>query len=278
MRVFALLIVLVIVVTLYVTGSAHQTRSSDFYTRTQEALQAKEYERAAKQRDADDVDSRLKAAEVAAKKAANDKSQKYLDSVEGGADGKSVAGRVMMNQQGADNKDMQGVAGVGGRVRDRGHKASTETQEEHEVEVELNAILKKSPSTSLNPPVYRWSLTFRTVIIFSKSYCPFSKKAKHILLDTYKITPAPYVVELDEHPFGAQLQATLGEMTGRRTVPNVLLMGKSIGGGDEIAELHQSNTLLDTVKSMGGTRITEVSLRSSSSSSSSSEMRRKRKV
>ncbi|KAF2661068.1 glutaredoxin [Lophiostoma macrostomum CBS 122681] len=260
MRVFALLVVLVVIITLYMTDSAHQTRSSDFYKKTQDLLQSKEYEKAAKQRDADDVDSRLKAAEEAAKKAANDKSQKYFDSVDGGADGKSVAGRVMMNQQDGDSKKMQGVAGVGGRPRDReGQKASKETQEEHEVEVELNAILKKSP-----------------IIIFSKTYCPYSKKAKHILLETYKITPPPYVVELDEHPFGPQLQATLGEMTGRKTVPNVLLMGKSIGGGDDIAALHESNTLLDTVKSMGGTRITEASLRGSSSSTS--EMRRKRMV
>jgi glutaredoxin len=39
-----------------------------------------------------------------------------------------------------------------------------------------------------------------TVIIFSKSYCPFSAKAKRILVEKYSIVPAPFVVELDQHP------------------------------------------------------------------------------
>lgn len=63
---------------------------------------------------------------------------------------------------------------------------------------------------------------------------------------------------------GALLQATLGDTTGRRTVPNVLLMGKSIGGGDDIVELHRTDKLLDTVKRMGGSRIVQASRRESS--------------
>lgn len=49
--------------------------------------------------------------------------------------------------------------------------------------------------------------------------------------------PAPYVVELDNHHHGTELQAHLGEITGRRTVPNILVNGKSIGGGDELRNL-----------------------------------------
>jgi hypothetical protein len=40
-------------------------------------------------------------------------------------------------------------------------QSEEETASEHEIEVEMNSILKKGP-----------------IIIFSKSYCPFSKKAK----------------------------------------------------------------------------------------------------
>lgn len=101
-------------------------------------------------------------------------------------------------------------------------------------------------------------LTVPLVIIFSKSYCPFSKRAKHILLEKYTITPAPYVVELDEHPLGVKLQDTLAQMTGRRTVPNVLVQGKSIGGGDDMQELDETDKLIETFKSLGGTRITDV--------------------
>ncbi|KAK8125122.1 monothiol glutaredoxin-7 [Apiospora kogelbergensis] len=106
------------------------------------------------------------------------------------------------------------------------------------VEATLNEILKKSP-----------------VIVFSKSYCPFSKRAKGVLLEKYTIDPAPYVVELDQHPMGKELQAKLGEMTGRSTVPNILVNGKSIGGGDEISELDARKTLIDKIKSIDNKRI-----------------------
>lgn len=99
-----------------------------------------------------------------------------------------------------------------------------------------------------------------TVIIFSKSYCPYSKKAKRILLEHYKITPAPFVVELDEHEIGPELQASLASSTGRRTVPNIMINGKSIGGGDDIQAMHEEGTLIDKVKSLGGKRIMEMSV------------------
>jgi hypothetical protein len=44
-------------------------------------------------------------------------------------------------------------------------------------------------------------------------------------------------------------------MTGRKTVPNVMVNGKSIGGSDDIAELDSRGTLIDKIKSMGGKRV-----------------------
>ena len=99
-----------------------------------------------------------------------------------------------------------------------------------------------------------------TVIVFSKSYCPFSAKAKRILLEKYTIVPAPYVVELDQHPLGRGLQDALAKSTGRRTVPNVLINGKSIGGGDDVEALDVDGALIDKVRSMGGKRIMEAKL------------------
>ena len=100
-----------------------------------------------------------------------------------------------------------------------------------------------------------------TVIIFSKSYCPFSAKAKRILLEKYSIVPAPYVVELDQHPLGSRLQASLEKTTGRKTVPNTLINGRSIGGGDDVEELDNDSKLIDKIKSMGGKRIMEAKLK-----------------
>ena len=66
------------------------------------------------------------------------------------------------------------------------------------------------------------------------------------------------MVELDEHKLGAGLQAALERTTGRRTVPNILINGKSIGGGDEVQELHDSDKLVSTISSMGGKRMTKI--------------------
>lgn len=96
------------------------------------------------------------------------------------------------------------------------------------------------------------------VIIFSKSYCPHSKRAKDILLGKYDIIPQPFVVELDHHPIGSLLQDKLGKMTGRRTVPNILVNGKSIGGGDDMADLHGSRELAAKLLSMGGKQMQKV--------------------
>lgn len=84
-------------------------------------------------------------------------------------------------------------------------------------------------------------------------------KAKHILLDGYTISPAPFVVELDKHPIGKEIQALLKETTGRGTVPNILVNGKSIGGGDDIAAMDQSDDLATRLREYGGKWVADVS-------------------
>ena len=80
-------------------------------------------------------------------------------------------------------------------------------------------------------------------------------------MDKYNIVPAPFVLELDEHPLGQELQGALEKTTSRRTVPNVLINGRSIGGGDDIEALDTSGELIDKIKKMGGKRIMEMKLR-----------------
>lgn len=154
---------------------------------------------------------------------------------------------------------------------------------------ELQAILKKSPSeffhslldTFLKCTTLTWIVK---VIIFSKSYCPYSKRAKALLLETYTISPTPYVVELDlmnkpiprrpqQHKLdqengeggdappptiGRKLQDLLASLTGRRTVPNIMINAQSLGGSDDIARMHADGTLADEIKKMGGKRIVSV--------------------
>lgn len=70
-------------------------------------------------------------------------------------------------------------------------------------------------------------------------------------MEKYSITPEPYVVELDLHPLGKQMQERLGKMTGRTTVPNIMINGRSIGGSDDIAAMDKNNELVDKIRSLG---------------------------
>jgi glutaredoxin len=281
-KVFGLLVFIGVVTLLFYTSSARQQRNSlsgDFYAKTKNALDNKqtqgkgEIAQAQGLRNAEDeelakqMQERLKNAAKSAKDAANAKAPKpdppsqivgVGSAAEGAGGERSVAGRKKM---GGGDKGTQEVV-------------KEESKEDSDIKAELNSILKKSTSTfsilntcpsseALNPGFMRERelICLRVVIIFSKSYCPHSKRAKEILLDKYSIDPAPFVVELDQHPLGAKLQARLAELTGRKTVPNVLINGLSIGGGDDVAELDSKKTLIDKVKELGGSKILSAELK-----------------
>ncbi|KAL2398006.1 hypothetical protein ABEF95_000911 [Exophiala dermatitidis] len=196
-----------------------------------------------------------------------DKQKQFYDSVPGGPsdnDEISVAGRKHMPKpkypvtSGTTSSKDGGVEEAtlkgNGKVEDEGESMARE---------ELQSILTKSP-----------------IVIFSKSYCPYSKRAKALLLETYTITPAPYVVELDlmtkripkphagdddddddntpAPTLGRKVQDLLASLTGRRTVPNIMINSQSLGGSDDIAHLHSEGRLEEEIKKMGGKRIVSV--------------------
>ncbi|KAH9823679.1 Glutaredoxin [Teratosphaeria destructans] len=279
MRVTGLVALLTVFVIFYITHGARSTYNSQFYTRTVEALKTRQDAQARQdmiEKEKSQLDrvkqlQREHNAAVSAKASEETATAK----VDGGAGRAAVAGANDQKPLAADVKDAiddgnvvpvagrrtmkdssqkivktrptgdsnDGVAKVG-NVDARPTKPSSltdsepETEEEHEVEVELDTILKKGP-----------------IIVFSKSYCRFSKKAKHILQDLYTIKPPPYVVELDQHPLGPGLQHALQRSTLRRTVPNILVNGKSIGGGDDIEALHNNGELIEKITSMVGKRV-----------------------
>ncbi|KAJ1972125.1 hypothetical protein H4R34_005515 [Dimargaris verticillata] len=69
------------------------------------------------------------------------------------------------------------------------------------------------------------------VMVFSKSYCPYCRRAKGAL-DDLKV--AYNALELDMTNDGSDLQAALKELTGQRTVPNIFIHQKHIGGCDDL--------------------------------------------
>lgn len=191
-----LLAVLATLTILYITQGPSNTYSSPFYQRTVAAIQTRHDTEA---RDAIIAEEKTRADRVARiqeehEKAMGETKQKPLAAdapapapivkaqEAPAADSKPVAGRKMMPSEGNSNNggkkvvnpnaEDDGVARVGNTGASKSRESSAakkkqqsetkeETDSEHEIEVEMNSILKKGP-----------------IIIFSKSYCPFSKKAK----------------------------------------------------------------------------------------------------
>ena len=86
--------------------------------------------------------------------------------------------------------------------------------------------------------------------VFSKSYCPYCKSTKSLLSE---LGVKPYIIELDQvgeyircsSAFvrqtngivvddGAAIQDALEEMTQQRSVPNIFIDHKHIGGNSEL--------------------------------------------
>lgn len=78
------------------------------------------------------------------------------------------------------------------------------------------------------------------VVVFSKTVCPHCKRAK-AKLDELQI--AYLTIEIDGLPRPAAVASALIQMTGRKTVPNVFVSGKSIGGADETVKMADAGAL-----------------------------------
>ncbi|KAL3535449.1 hypothetical protein ACH5RR_003910 [Cinchona calisaya] len=79
-----------------------------------------------------------------------------------------------------------------------------------------------------------------TIVIFSKSYCPYCRRAKAVFKELEQV---PHVVELDERDDGWAIQNAVSKIVGRRTVPQVFINGKHIGGSDDTVEAYESGKL-----------------------------------
>ena len=51
-------------------------------------------------------------------------------------------------------------------------------------------------------------------------------------------------MELDQREDGAAVQSALAELTGQRTVPNVFIKGKHLGGNDDTQRANSDGSLL----------------------------------
>ena len=79
------------------------------------------------------------------------------------------------------------------------------------------------------------------VVVFSKTFCPFCRKTKKVF-DAMEGVDVKYI-ELNEMDDGNEIQDALLELSGQRTVPNVFVKGKHIGGNDDTQRAKREGTL-----------------------------------
>lgn len=86
-----------------------------------------------------------------------------------------------------------------------------------------------------------------SVMIFSKSYCPFCKEVKSLF---ESLSIQYYAIELDVVENGSELQSALKDISGQKTVPNTYIHGNHLGGCDAAKLAHAEGRLLAMVKSV----------------------------
>ncbi|KAL8788340.1 MAG: hypothetical protein Q9213_001737 [Squamulea squamosa] len=84
------------------------------------------------------------------------------------------------------------------------------------------------------------------VAVFSKSYCPYCRASKTLLSD---LGAKFFVIELDQVDDGADLQNALEEINGQRSVPNIYIAQKHIGGNSDLQA--KKSELPDLLKEAG---------------------------
>ncbi|XP_021718106.1 glutaredoxin-C3-like [Chenopodium quinoa] len=103
------------------------------------------------------------------------------------------------------------------------------------------AMASNSASAFVNNVIYS-----NRIAVFSKSYCPYSLRAKRIFNE---LQEKPFVVELDLRDDGSHIQDILLELVGQRTVPQVFVNGKHIGGSDDLQSAVLSGQLQKNLSS-----------------------------
>lgn len=108
----------------------------------------------------------------------------------------------------------------------------------------LNALvaLGSASGTASKSSFVKSTVKAHDVVIFSKSYCPYCRRAKAVFKEL-ELKKEPYVVELDQREDGWEIQDALSDMVGRRTVPQVFVHGKHLGGSDDTVEAYESGKL-----------------------------------
>lgn len=87
------------------------------------------------------------------------------------------------------------------------------------------------------------------VFVASKTYCPYCQAALKTLFDDLHVSKSKsLVLQLNTIDDGAEIQEALAEINGQKTVPNIYIDGKHIGGNSDLQELKNSGKLEELLK------------------------------
>lgn len=169
---------------------------------------------------------------------------------------------IISGKQSSNEQDLVNY----GSVEQQQQQQQPTEQEQQVAEVDVDApvitpdsiIKENNPKSHSFDPKEEFDRLIRSapVVMFSKTYCPFSRALKDLLFKNFEINPQIVIVELDEYPNGQKLQEYIGEKTGRKTVPNLMVNGQSRGGFDDLNALFESSTLFNDLTTWSDNKFT----------------------
>ena len=89
----------------------------------------------------------------------------------------------------------------------------------------------------------------KKLFVASKTYCPYCQATLKTLFTDLQFPEAQAIVlQLNTIDDGQDIQDALYEINGQRTVPNIYIDGKHIGGNSDLQELNASGKLQALLK------------------------------
>ena len=111
--------------------------------------------------------------------------------------------------------------------------------------IKQSTIYNKDGKEEESATVMEQFIYHNTVMIFTKSYCPFCKRVKAFFTDK-RVAFTSLDMDLMGTQ-GAEIQTLLKERTGQSTVPSVWVFGKFIGKGNCITKNTIQNNLVKRI-------------------------------
>lgn len=98
------------------------------------------------------------------------------------------------------------------------------------------------PSPQFKASPHAWAQShLPPLIVFSKTYCPYSKRAKALLTS---LNANFLTIEVDLRKDEAAVKAAMATLTAHSTFPTVMLSGQLLGGSDDLVTLHSDLQVL----------------------------------